>query len=724
MLQVAPLPAAQKSTPGGAISLRDQLGTGGQVVNRSLAIVVVTHNSADDVVPMLSSIRLSCRGRVYAIIVVDNGSDDGTVELLHREQDVLVVEQANEGFARGVNRGLQQASPGHDVLVLNPDTRLDRGAVVRLIAALDDQEIGIVVPTLRGPDGVVAASLRRDPTVATAAAEALLGGRHAGRWGESYEPVKSEGPIDVDWATGAAMLLRRDMVDEIGLLDESFFLYSEETEYCMRARAAGFRVRVEPEAEVTHIGGDMSTDPRLWALRAINRVRLYERTASRRRAVVFRIACLGFELRRALLANGVSRLAVRSLLARDLDRRAQMLIGEIRDGRATPAETARGWICFSAQDYWYHNRGHSDVQLMRRLGQSDPVLLVNSIGMRMPMPGKTTNVRKRLLRKLASIGKYLRRPEPAYPGLHVMSPVFLPMYKSPAVRRLNGWLVRTQVRVISRVIGLRTPAVIVTLPTAVDVIRGLRRRCLVVNRSDRYSELPDADSAVVRHQELTLLGEADVVVFTSHRLMQDEAPFVGGLIHFLDHGVDLEHFRRTAPPDEIEAIPRPRAGFFGGIDDYVVDLELLGRVAELLPDVSFVLIGDATCSMDALLMRPNVHWLGKRPYEQIPALGSGFDVALMPWLDNEWIKNSNPIKLKEYLALGLPIVTTPFPELDHQPESLHIAVGASDFAVAIEAALGQATDRAAVRGVVENHSWDRKAEELQELARKVSPCAE
>ena len=77
-----------------------------------------------------------------------------------------------------------------------------------------------------------------------------------------------------------------------------------------------------------------------------------------------------------------------------------------------------------------------------------------------------------------------------------------------------------------------------------------------------------------------------------------------------------------------------------------------------------MLIGDATCSMERYAKYPNVHWLDFRPYEQIPGYGSGFDVALMPWLDNDWIKHANPIKMKEYLALGLAVVSTDFPEVD------------------------------------------------------------
>ena len=139
----------------------------------------------------------------------------------------------------------------------------------------------------------------------------------------------------------------------------------------------------------------------------------------------------------------------------------------------------------------------------------------------------------------------------------------------------------------------------------------------------------------------------------------------GDRAHFLDHGVDLEHFRRASgdePAPTGSPTSGPRIGFFGGLDDYVVDFDLLERVAVEIPEAPGA--GRRT--------RP-ARWSGSTRCRtctgsassrtrDIPAYGSGFDVALMPWLGNAWIEHSNPIKLKEYLALGLPVVSTDFPE--------------------------------------------------------------
>lgn len=347
-------------------------------------------------------------------------------------------------------------------------------------------------------------------------------------------------------------------------------------------------------------------------------------------------------------------------------------------------------MCFSAQDWWYHNRAHSDFQLMRSIAAHRKVLVVNSIGMRMPTPGRSTQVLRRVGRKLRSVAMLVRRPLPELPGFYVMSPLPLPFYGSPLVRRVNALLVRAQVLAVSRALGLHRPVIMVTIPTAWDVVRPMRRQALVFNRSDRHSSFPESDRPTIEALERGLLERSDHVVYVSTALMDEERRMTGDRAYFLDHGVDTDHFRRrpeSEQPADLRAIPGPRVGFFGALDDYLVDFDLLERIAVELPDASLVLIGDATVPMERLTRHPNVHWLGFRPYERIPAYGSGFDVAIMPWLDNPWIKHSNPIKLKEYLALGLPVVSTDFRELVNYADRVRVAAGGDLFLDAVRATL-------------------------------------
>ncbi|MEV4301251.1 glycosyltransferase [Nonomuraea sp. NPDC049624] len=692
-----------------------------------LAVVIVTYNSGEIIEECLASLEPALRGAGAArTIVVDNDSADDTVDrvLAAGPRVELVRTGRNGGFAAGVNAGIT-AAPGCDVLVLNADIRLGPGSVRLLRERLGRAGAGIAVPRLTDADGTLQLSLRRRPTVLRALGEALLGGLRAGRYAPLGELVVDPRRYDSlgspDWATGAAWLISRACLDAVGLLDERYFLYSEETEYMLRARDHGFAIAYEPRAHAVHLGGEQANSSPLWTLAALNRVRLHRERHGRPRAQLMRLAVALNEALRA--ARRGSRDGERHLRAlRELATMTEWPAppGTGRAARPQPPP----YVCFSAQDWWYHNRAHSDFQLMRHLAGSRRVLIVNSIGMRMPVPGRTTFPARRIVRKLRSVAKFVRR---VGPRLWVMSPLPVPLYNSRQGRALNAWLIRTQVRAVCAWLGLRRPVIVVTIPTAWDAVRPMSRRALVFNRSDRHSAFPESDAATIQALERRLLERADHVVYAGRGLMCEESSLTGDRAHFLDHGVDLEHFTRVPPgsqPPDLLAVPGPRVGFFGALDDFVVDFALLERVATELPDVSLVLVGDATGDVERLTKYPNVHWLGFRPYSVIPAYGSGFDVAIMPWLDNEWIRHANPIKLKEYLALGLPVVSTAFDELVHYAGRVRVARTPEDFITAIKVSLveGAPSPPAALRASLAGKTWAARAADLAALVERTPPA--
>lgn len=383
------------------------------------------------------------------------------------------------------------------------------------------------------------------------------------------------------------------------------------------------------------------------------------------------------------------------------------------------------WICFSGQDWWYHNRAHSDFQLMVRIARSRQVLFVNSIGMRMPIPGRSTKPGRRILRKIGSVMRFLQRPLREIPDFHVFTPFILPFYGSKLMRVLNAGLVRLQVRMVAKRVGieLRRATVFLTVPTAWEVISELPHRALLYNRSDLHSAFEETNQDYIRELEHKLFDTSDVVLYVSHALMDAERSRVGNKVFFLDHGVDFQRFAADSGPEpaDLAVIPHPRVGFFGGIDDYVVDLDLIAHVARAIPESSIVLIGDATCSMARFDNLPNVHWLGFQPYELIPAYGRHFDVALMPWLRNEWIAHSNPIKLKEYLAIGLPVVSTDFPEAREYSDVIAIASNYGEFVDLVRAAIaGRSVGSETIRrDRVAELTWDKQAERLLALGEAI-----
>jgi len=244
-------------------------------VTAQLGVVVVTHNSAAVVDDLLDSLPAALAGLGADVVVVDNGSTDATCELVARRTDCTLVREQNRGYSAGLNRGLRTVRSPGPVLLLNPDVRMLPGSIPPLVTALGRPRTGVVVPRLVDDAGRLAHSLRREPTLGRA-----VGLGRTGRPGLSeavLEPDAYESPGVADWATGAVMLLSRECYDALDGWDESFFLYSEETDYCLRARDLGWSTRYEPSSTAVHIGAQSGQSPRIHAMQIVNRVRLFHR---------------------------------------------------------------------------------------------------------------------------------------------------------------------------------------------------------------------------------------------------------------------------------------------------------------------------------------------------------------------------------------------------------------------------------------------------------------
>ena len=256
------------------------------------------------------------------MVVVDNDSHDKTLSIAadHRPSDPHRRDGTQRGYAAAVNAGTAtiDLSTVDSVLVLNPDCRLTPGSLAVRARALDDPGRAIAVPLLVNPDGSLQPSLRRRPTVTRALVEALVPGGLAGRLGPLGElvtdPKTYERPGATAWATGAAMLISASALAKIGPWDESYLLYSEETEFSLRAADLGFLTWFEPGAVVEHIGGESSTNPMLASLLTVNRVLLFRRRHSRLRAAAFYIAVVAGEAIRTLLGRRTARAAFIALV--------------------------------------------------------------------------------------------------------------------------------------------------------------------------------------------------------------------------------------------------------------------------------------------------------------------------------------------------------------------------------------------------------------------------
>ena len=284
-----------------------------------VAVVVVTFDSAPFLPGLLASLPVGLGELTWQLVVADNASSDDTLDVLRANApDAIVVETgANLGYAAGINAALAAAPAAPVYLVLNPDVRLTAGAVAVLRAELDRPGVGIAVPLLLGAGGELIDSQRREPTLLRSYADALVGAQRAGRWARLGEvvsdPTAYQRPGATDWAEGSTQLISRDCLDHCGPWDEGYFLYSEETEFHLRARDAGYSVRFVPEAVAIHLEGDSAASPRLWALVVANRLRFYRSRHGRPAAALFWLALLVREGSRAALGRRPSQTAFRVL---------------------------------------------------------------------------------------------------------------------------------------------------------------------------------------------------------------------------------------------------------------------------------------------------------------------------------------------------------------------------------------------------------------------------
>jgi glycosyltransferase involved in cell wall biosynthesis len=366
-----------------------------------------------------------------------------------------------------------------------------------------------------------------------------------------------------------------------------------------------------------------------------------------------------------------------------------------------------GVICFGGEDWWYHNRGHYDMQMMRQLSSRMPVLYVNSIGMRTPSPGEGRIFFSRVRRKLRSMRRGL---VPVGNGLSVFSPILLP---SKAGIALGGrWVVRA-VRAAARKQGIDRPLVWVACPTAAGFLEALDPAAVVYQRTDRYECFSGVDVDRIRNLDEWLKARADLTIFCSTVLYEREAGDCRRAC-YVDHGVDFDRFvsaarERSSEPSDMASLPQPRIGFVGGIDAHTFDAELFLEVAGRLPDAHFALIG--ACSLPQLWCDlPNVSLLGRRPYEDVPRYMAACDVLIMPWNRSPWIEACNPVKLKEYLAVGRPVVSRGFPELRRYDGLVRIAGNADEFVEALQAALLDPGDPGPRRDRVRNESWSSRVD--------------
>ncbi|HJV05557.1 MAG TPA: glycosyltransferase family 2 protein [Actinomycetota bacterium] len=221
-----------------------------------LSVVVVNYNAGAYLARCLDSVAASSGVIPLEVVVVDNGSRDGSARVAAERSEVRLIEnRANLGFAAAANIGIR-ATEGTYVFLLNPDAQIVSGTLAGFVKVADEHpDAGAVGPLVRNPDGTLQPSARRVPGTVEALMHAFLGPMAPeNRWTRSYTLAgwDRSSEREVDWVSGSAMLVRRAALHQVGVFDEGYFMYVEDVDLCTRLRRAGWRVLFSPELEVAH----------------------------------------------------------------------------------------------------------------------------------------------------------------------------------------------------------------------------------------------------------------------------------------------------------------------------------------------------------------------------------------------------------------------------------------------------------------------------------------
>ncbi len=301
-------------------------------------------------------------------------------------------------------------------------------------------------------------------------------------------------------------------------------------------------------------------------------------------------------------------------------------------------------------------------------------------------------------------------------GITLVAPRALDPYRSRLPEAEAGALAEALGR-LRAAAGLNEAVVVTQLPFWGPLAEELAARTgmpLVYDRLDDHGAFPGVSGGPAA-DEPALLDAADLVVATSAKLEQSASAQARRVVR-IGNGCEWERWSSAEPDGRLAALPRPVVGYFGAVAGWF-DADLVAAVAAARPAWTFVLVGStAGAALAPLAGCANVHLMGEVPYRELPGIAAGFDVGMIPFLSTPLTEATDPVKVYEMLALGLPVVATPLPELERLAPEVSTASGTKAFVEALDLAVGSANDagaRQSRRRRARAASWDVRAGQLE-----------
>jgi glycosyltransferase involved in cell wall biosynthesis len=384
----------------------------------------------------------------------------------------------------------------------------------------------------------------------------------------------------------------------------------------------------------------------------------------------------------------------------------------------------RSFVLFSSADWntrYWTNKQHNAALLAAR---GYKVLYVETVGLRAPSFRAQRDLRRLWTRLVSGLRSLFVGPEEVLPNLWVLSPlVMIWGRRYRIVRDLNTLLLKLAVRRHLRRQQMDRPEIWTYHPFVLDVIEGLRRGNFVYHSVDDLMAIDGIDKVAFAAAEQRLLREVDLTLVTA-RVLEKRYAGEARRIEFISNVVDFDHFAKAATatePSDLAAIPHPRLGYHGVLSTQKLDIGVLAELMEQNPGWQLVLIGDEWEGQEPNSLAPlrrlaNVHFLGGRPYADLPAYLGSFDVGLVPLAENAYTASMFPMKLYEFFAAGLPVAATDAPYTVEVVGPIAVASGAVGLADAIHTQLqrGRLTPEES-REAVGAHTYSRRLDDILAL---------
>lgn len=365
----------------------------------------------------------------------------------------------------------------------------------------------------------------------------------------------------------------------------------------------------------------------------------------------------------------------------------------------------RDFIVFG-EDFGRH--AHCLEHLMKPLSQTNRIVWVQTAGMRAPNLFRFSD----LIRSWSKIRAWFRSEKLQDGTIFVLSPVMIPLHGFKLIRKLNRCLVARALRRVCQKYGLHEPVFVTSIPTNADFIDlgfGLKVYYCV----DEFGEWPGLPHNVVKAMETQLLHKADLVLATSEALQESRSGHNRN-VRFFPHGVDLEHFRLSPSRLPLAASDTVTVGLFGLIDERI-DVRVLEHLLNTDPNLRLRIIGRVVVK-HPVFFHPRVERIPQISYQKLPEYLNPIDIFILPYYENALTRNINPLKLREYLATGRPVVASPLPEVQ-KLKSVFLAKDPREFLEIIQKLKVGQQKYSPVEALRELYpmSWQHRAEEFSQI---------